>query len=441
MIIQYNLLKLYRLLNRIYVSVRIFQKKIKNIVKHYGFNTDKIMEVTALNRTETVLSILNKVLEIIPFSGNLQGSINNIRSATQALRPPRIMVIGRTRSGKSSLINAICGFKVAQVSHVKPETGQAEWKTYHHDGVEVVRILDTRGLQEAETPRKNDPAKTPFQSIKNAIRDEYPDIILLVCKATEVNAAIEEDLNICDVVLQEIKNQDIYVYEQLSVIGVLTQCDQVAPSRAYLYEDNEKTKAKLLNIDECIKSFYKHLQKKAKLSHCLKTVIPTSADAEYEEGDFGLILPHEDYRWNIDKLIETMMEYTPKERRGSLARMGRIKATQLTIAETFKTACVTAATAVSLIPIPGTSIPAVLAIQTFMVMYIAWLSGRNFSQETIKDFVVTSGVGAGVNTGTIALADVAVKFFPGIGSLISAAGGATATQGLGDAAILYFLKS
>ncbi|MGK7958600.1 MAG: hypothetical protein AB4063_25575, partial [Crocosphaera sp.] len=62
------------------------------------------MEVTALNRTETVLSILNKVLEIIPFSENLQVSINNIRSATQALRPPRIMVIGRTRSGKSSLI-------------------------------------------------------------------------------------------------------------------------------------------------------------------------------------------------------------------------------------------------------------------------------------------------------------------------------------------------
>lgn len=399
------------------------------------------MEEIALNRTENVLSVLNQVLQIIPFSGNLQQSINNIRSAAQALRPPRIMVIGRTRSGKSSLINAICGFKVAQVSHVKPETGKAEWKTYCHDGIEVVRILDTRGLQEAETPRKNDPARTPFQSIKNALREEYPDIILLVCKATEVNAAIEEDLNICDVVIQEIKNKDIYVYEQLSIIGVLTQCDQVAPSRADLFGNDEKTEAKMLNIDECVKSFSKHIQKKAKLSHCFKTVIPTSADAEYEEGDSGLILPYEDYRWNIDKLIETMMEYTPKERRGSLARMGRIKATQLTVAETIKGFCVTAATAVSINPIPGTSIPAVLAIQTFMVMYIAWLSGRSFSQETIKDFVVTSGVGVGVNAGTVALADVALKFFPGVGSLISAAGGATATQGLGDAAILYFLKS
>ena len=53
------------------------------------------------------------------------------------------MVIGRCRSGKSSLIKAICGLKVAEVSDTKPETGMAQWKEYYHDGVELLRILDT----------------------------------------------------------------------------------------------------------------------------------------------------------------------------------------------------------------------------------------------------------------------------------------------------------
>lgn len=53
-----------------------------------------------------------------------------------------------------------------------------------------------------------------------------------------------------------------------------------------------------------------------------------------------MIIPDEDYRWNIDKLIETMMKYTPKERRGSFARMASHKETQLTIANTTVTICV-----------------------------------------------------------------------------------------------------
>ena len=76
----------------------------------------------------------------------------------QGLRPPRIMVIGRSRAGKSSLINAICGLKVAEVSDTKPETGKAEWKNYYHNGTDLLHILDTRGLQESKAPRQSDSA-------------------------------------------------------------------------------------------------------------------------------------------------------------------------------------------------------------------------------------------------------------------------------------------
>ncbi|MBP0018752.1 MAG: 50S ribosome-binding GTPase [Cyanobacteria bacterium SBLK] len=396
------------------------------------------MEEVALNRTESVLVLIAKILDKIPFSSNLQESVENIRSGMQALRPPRIMVMGRSRSGKSALINAICGLKVAEVSDVKPETGKAQWKTYEYDGVDLVYILDTRGLQEAEAPRQEDRAKTPFDSIKNAITEKYPDIILLVCKATEVHAAIQEDLSICESIVKSIKK--IHAHRKFSIIGVLTQCDQVAPPKADLSGNNDKDERKRRNIDDCVRSFYKYIQQKEELRYSLQEAIPTCAYAEYEEGNSGLILSDEDYRWNIDKLVDIMMKYTPKERRGSLARMAHIKATQRTVAETIKSACVIIAGAVSTNPIPGTSIAPVLAIQTFMVMYIGWLSGRSFSQETVKDFLVTSGVAVGTNATTIGLADIAIKFLPIAGSITSAAAAAVATQGLGDAAIAYFLK-
>ncbi|NES80690.1 MAG: hypothetical protein F6K10_04405 [Moorea sp. SIO2B7] len=393
------------------------------------------MEAEALNRTESILANLQKILDKIPFSSNLQQSINDIRSSIQALRPPRIMIIGRSRSGKSSLINAICGLKVAEVSDTRPETGKAEWNTYYHDGTDLVRILDTRGLQEAETPRQQDTAKTPFESIKNAIKEEYPDIILFVCKATEIHSASQEDLNICESILQEIKK--IHGDYQLSVIGVLTQCDNVAPPYAKL-SDNDEEKQK--NIEDHCSSFAVYLKSKENIRPYYKDVIPTAAYAKYEEGAEGLILPDKDYRWNIDKLIETMMKYTPKERQGSFARMAQIKKTQLTVADTIKSACVIISGVVSINPIPGTSLPVIGIIQTFMVMYIGWLSGRSFSLETLNDFLVTGAVAAGANAGTIGIADVALKFFPGVGNVLSVAAGATATQGLGDAAIAYFLK-
>ncbi len=185
--------------------------------------------------------------------------------------------------------------------------------------------------------------------------------------------------------------------------------------------------------------FYKYIQQKEGLRNYLKNVVEICAYAEYEEGDSGLILPDEDYRWNIDKLIEIMMEYTPENRRGSLGRMAQVQATQRGVAETIKTACVILAGVVSANPIPGMSIAPVLVIQTFMVMYIGWLSGRDFSQETIKDFLVTGGVAVGSNAAAIGLADVALKFLPGAGSLASSAASVTATQGVGDAAIAYFL--
>ena len=400
--------------------------------------TDSGESNKALNRSEYLLTEILRFVDslpgVFPLKGNIQKGLDDVRDMIQGLRPPRIMVIGRSRAGKSSLINAICGLKVAEVSDNKPETGKAEWKNYYHNGTDLLHILDTRGLQESTAPRQNDSAATPYDSIMQAVKKECPDVILVLCKATEVHAAAQEDLNICESIHKEIKDKCLCA---LPVIGVLTKCDEVAPPKVSLPTDNER---KNRNILEQVQDFRAYLSERGGLRPHVNAVVPTVAYAEYQEGRNGLILPDEDYRWNITELIQTVIKCTPKEIRGSWARMAQLKEFQLTVANTVVNACAALAGFVSANPIPGSAIPAVGVLQTFMVMYIGWLGGHEFSEQTLKDFAITGGVSIGANAGMIGIADIALKFVPGFGSLISASAGAIATKGLGDTAITYFNK-
>ena len=392
----------------------------------------------ALTRNEALvtnlLAILDALPNFVPLKGNIQESLNNLRSVIQGLRPPRIMVIGRCRSGKSSLINAICGLKVAEVSDTKPETGKAQWKDYYYNGTDLLHILDTRGLQEAEAPRQADSAKTPYDSIMQAVNKECPDVVLFLCKATEVHSATQDDINICEKIIAEIDKKH---RRKLPIVGVLTKCDELAPPKVPLPTNNER---KNRNVQEQVQAFLTYLSKQDGLCSHVKTVVPTVAYAEYEEGKNGLILPDEDYRWNITELVETVIKYTPRETHGGLARMAHIQKFQLSVARTVVVACAALCGFLSVNPIPGAALPMVAFVQTFMVTYIGWLGGREFSEQTVKDFAVATGVGIGANAGMIGIADIALKFVPGFGSLLSASASAIATQGLGDTAIVYFLE-
>jgi len=78
-------------------------------------------------------------------------------------------------------------------------------------------------------------------------------------------------------------------------------------------------------------------------------------------------------------------------------------------------------------PIPVADLPILTSIQILMVMMVAYISGRDLSWSTAKEFLGAAGVHSGsayvLREGARAL----VKLFPGLGNTISGGIAATGT--------------
>src|SRR5271155_3448996 len=119
---------------------------------------------------------------------DLRGRVATLRMLVLEKRPPALVLVGRRGAGKSSLVNALFGAKMAELGHVMAQTGRGRWYDYERDGG-VASILDTRGVQEGSPPAEGDKAHTAVESIAIELRKKPADLVVLVAKASEVDAA------------------------------------------------------------------------------------------------------------------------------------------------------------------------------------------------------------------------------------------------------------
>jgi len=382
-------------------------------------------------KNENIEKIVNLIIafgkKLPPPARDIVGNeLEVIKELLMDNRAPRILVLGRRGAGKSSIINALFKANVAKVGSVTSETGKAQWHSFQNDKGSI-EILDTRGLGDKTRPESAN-FEEAIDDIKVEIKQICPDVVLFLCKAKEVDAHITADLLNVSKVKQFISATHNY---DIPIAALVTQVDELDPIRiGPPYEDPVKQS----NIAKAVQTL-QNAYGDSKIE--LMETIPVSAYAEFENGRIVY-----DKFWNIDKLIEYLMEHLPKSAQLQLARLTRLRKLQVKLCRTVIGSTATICAGLAATPIPVADIIPITSAQIAMIMGIGFIGGRRLSKESAKEFFAAMGMNVGAGFALRELARAAIKYvFPGGGNAISAGIAFAATWGIGEAAIAYFIDN
>lgn len=382
-------------------------------------------------KNKSLKRIIEMILEQIdrlpnPPRESIKQELHKIQELIMESRAPKFMVCGRRGAGKSSLINAIFQEKVASIGSVLSETGEPTWYKCKSNKGEI-EILDTRGLGDRTKPESAN-FQDSIQEIKFSLENEHPDVILFLCKAQDVDSHIKNDIEYINEVRDFLNKKHMY---NIPIVSIITKVDELDPlSVNQPPYDNEK---KQNNINTAIKAMGDVFNS---FDIELMKIIPISAYAEYEDNK----ITSKRY-WNIDLLVEYLIEVLPNSAQLELARLAKVKSVQIKMARVLIGSTATICSGIAATPIPIADILPITSAQIGMIIGIAYISGKELSKDSAKDFFVALGINVG---GAFLLREAAralVKFvFPGAGNVISAGMAFAGTWGIGEVAISYFIE-
>ncbi|MCY1079500.1 GTPase family protein [Archangium lansingense] len=395
-------------------------------------------EPSFLEISETVRR-LEELLDRVPdpLARDIRQKIAHLRALLLEQRSPNLVLVGRRGAGKSSLINALFGSHVAEVGHVKAQTGQGRWFDVQGE-LGTLSILDTRGIQEGSRPEEADSADTPLDSILAEVRRKAPDALLFLIKASEVDSAIDADL---DVLVQIASAVEQAHGLRPPLIGVATHCDLLEPKRTDLHlpdsQDPAELQEKLRHVEVVERQLREKLRSREQLRGELVTVLGVSTYLSWRQD--GTI--RSDERWRLGELAQVLFRELPEQGRLVLARVTRVRTLQEELATTLTRAMASLCMGVAVVPIPVADIIPITSAQLSLIAGIGWISGRQLDLKTSGEFLTALGVNVGAAFALREAARALIKFvFPGAGNVVSGAVAFAGTLAIGTAARAYFLR-
>jgi uncharacterized protein len=387
---------------------------------------------------------IRRIEEMLRFLPLPESSVNDLRAKIAMLRTilleqraPALALVGRRGAGKSSLVNSLFGAKVAEVGHVKSQTGRGRWFDHKSERGSIA-ILDTRGIQEGSTPEEKDLSKDAITSIVVELRRKAPDVVVFLVKATEVDSAIDADLDALERVFAEVERHHRY---RPPLVAIATHCDVLEPKGTRLHESSsepqEDVEEKLVRVHDVEHHLETKIKARGKLGPHLVWVRGVSTYMSFRED--GSV--RGDDRWRIDELVGTLFKHVPEAGRGTLVRIARVRGLQEELASSLTRAVAALCAGVAAIPIPVADVIPITTLQLSLVAAIAWISGRPMDRKAAAEFVSAMGANVGVAFAFREGARALIKFvFPGAGSMVSGAVAFAGTLAIGSAARAYFLR-
>ncbi|KFA93160.1 GTPase family protein [Archangium violaceum] len=393
---------------------------------------------TFLEISETVRR-LEEMLDRVPdpLARDIRQKITHLRALLLEQRSPNLVLVGRRGAGKSSLINAFFGARVAEVGHVKSQTGQGRWFDVQGE-LGTLSILDTRGLQEGSRPKEADAAATPFDSILAEVRRKAPDALLFLIKASEVDSAIDADLDVLTQLASAVEQAHGF---RPPLIGVVTHCDLLEPKRTDLHlsdaQDPAELQEKLRHVEAAERQVRDKLRSRPELRGELVNVLGVSTYLSWRPD--GTI--RSDERWRLGELAQVLFRELPEQGRLVLARVTRVRSLQEELATTLTRAMASLCMGVAAVPLPVADIIPITSAQLSLIAGIGWISGRQLDLKASGEFLTALGVNVGAAFALREAARALVKFvFPGAGNVVSGAVAFAGTLAIGTAARAYFLR-
>ncbi|MFS0597286.1 GTPase [Peribacillus frigoritolerans] len=382
----------------------------------------------------SIFSFIKGQVDKLPISQSkktkMLDQLLKLKTMTVDAREPRIALVGRRGSGKSSLINAMFGQERQYVSSVKSGTGKGKWLWYPSDAEPKIRLLDSRGLGESEAPTEEFEEDTPLDELIKAVTEEQPDVFLFLIKAKEADSRIEEDLQELNKLRKIVKENHHY---DVPVICVVTQVDELDPPhyKQVPFDANPKKKQ---NIDEAIALMSKRF-KESEIP--LLNIIPTCSYIDFNES--GNI--EYDMRWNIDLLSDYLIEALPSEAKLKTAKAMQSQFVKKKFARTIVGTFTAIAGLIGAEPIPFADFPILTGIQGLMIVVIGFIADKEINTKTASEFIAALGINVGIGLLVREGVRAAVRFIPGAGLVVSGAVAGAVTYGIGQAAIAYFLEN
>ncbi|PXW93203.1 small GTP-binding protein [Streptohalobacillus salinus] len=376
-------------------------------------------------------SVRKQIEKFVFKNDDLKGLIEDIKTR----RPPRFILMGRTGVGKSSLINSLFGKYIAKTSAIQIGTKEVERYQYEDNGDVLFEVIDTRGLKESVTRTED---KSAEQALKVAIESFEPDAVFHLMNATE-RAAMDDDL-------MQIKRIKPLLGKDVPILTVLTHVDNIEPAR--IKEAENYPQIKLDRIDEKIEQV-KHLMNALQID--VTEVIAVSSYIEWTHDAPETLFIEErkklaidfDGRYQIDYLLDFLEHNMDFQASIHLMMSTRIDRAIKKITKQLIQIFSTAASTVALTPIPVSDMSVLIPLQLIMVSFIAYLSGRDLTRETLKDFLLSIGGVGSLGYSFKLIAQQGSKLLnvvlPGSGSVISSTIAFSGTYAMGKAAEAYYL--
>lgn len=407
--------------------------------------SDKPERDDAAKTRELIAENIRRIEEMLRFLPLSDATVNDLRAKIGLLRTilleqraPAFALVGRRGAGKSSLVNALFGAKVAEVGHIKSQTGRGKWFE-HKTERGALSILDTRGVQEGSKPTEEDAAKDAVASIVVELKKKVPDVILFLVKASEADSAIDADLNALERVYAEIEREHRF---RPPLVAILTHCDLLEPKATRLHKASEEThedvEEKLARVAEVEHHIETKIKERTKLAaHLVWTRGVSTYISFAKDGTMRA-----DERWRIEELVSTLFKHLPDAGRGTFVRIARVRGLQEELASNLTRATAAICAGVAALPIPVADVIPITTMQITLIAGIAWLSGRPLDRKSAAEFLAAMGANVGLGFAFREGARALIKFvFPGAGSMVSGAMAFAGTLAIGAAARNYFLRN